>query len=327
MTTRGTRFTAIDAAPGARHLAGWQRAGDADSRTALLGDYTIEAIIWLDALPSNIVTIIDYSLGDVDDLARNTLISFQILTTGMIRTFWEYGAGTNQTLSQSAGDAVPTGRKVHVAIVATIAAGTRTVKVWIDGTLQETLATANEAAGGTSSEWHFGTRGDPMGFQSFADIIYQVKLSTVAVADATLEANAGALELSLDAGTFALWGCDAADTTDPVIELVSPAAGTDLAEAGFVTLRAYDVGDGLELVALWAVFSDEIDPVPIYLRSAFQGRFASRSSISGSGTLADPYLLVLAPSEMWERKTTARTVQLEADVIDAAGNLVALTVA
>ena len=76
--------------------------------------------------------------------------------------------------------------------------------------------------------------------------------------------------------TLVTLGADVPDTTAPVVELVSPAAGTELAESGFITVRTYDVGDGLLLVSVHAIFSDETDPVPIYWRSAFQGRFAAR---------------------------------------------------
>lgn len=114
------------------------------------------------------------------------------------------------------------------------------------------------------------------------------------------------------------------DTTDPTMTVVSPTPGTELAVDAFLRVQIGDAG-GLSLVALYLVRSNQATPELVYWRDAFVGEFAARSTISGSGTVVDPYVLVIGPASGWVRGNRATTVQLEADVVDAAGNYARLS--
>ncbi len=121
------------------------------------------------------------------------------------------------------------------------------------------------------------------------------------------------------------WVVDSAtavpDITDPIITSVLPASAT-LQPDDLVECDVYDAASALTLVAVWVTISGEADPVPVYLRSAFVGRFAAHGTISGAGTVASPYHLSFKPAGRWPQ---GATVQLEVDAIDAAGNYVELT--
>lgn len=130
------------------------RAGDAASQTVLVGSYTIRFWIRADVLAAEPVS---YS-GINETLGDNDLFQVTILGTGKLSVFWEQGAGTNVTASQTAGTGLTLGAWSHVAITVDNSGATSTIKFYVGGTLQDTKTGVTKATGGTGANvaWFLG---------------------------------------------------------------------------------------------------------------------------------------------------------------------------
>jgi hypothetical protein len=176
-------------------------------------DWTVEAYIYLDALPSSEGAIYCYGAAG-ETQAANVQCSFLVVSTGKLRTRWESGAGVDRVTTQVAGGALVAGTWYHVAAVKTGG----NVLFYIDGVLQDTVAYAANADGGGSA-YHFGF-GTEIGTVVIPGRIAGIRISSAALSGATIAADAALISTTCDMGVIAstafYWKCQeaVADSND-----------------------------------------------------------------------------------------------------------------
>jgi hypothetical protein len=176
-------------------------------------DWTIEAYVYLDALPAGEAAIYCYGAGG-ETQAANVQASFVILPTGKLRTRWETGVGTDRLTTQVNGGAIAIGTWYHVAAVKTGGS----VLFYINGVLQDTVAYPANADGGTTA-YHFGF-GTEIGVQVISGRIAGIRVSSTARDGAVIAADAALInttcDMGVDADTAFYWKCQeaVADTND-----------------------------------------------------------------------------------------------------------------
>lgn len=181
--------------------------------TTYQGSWTFEAYIFVNALGTNDL----YSYGaSGESLATNIQMSISITAGGKIQAYWEYGAGgSDQTVIQVAGSAITAGSWFHIAVAKDSVA--KNVLFYINGTLQDTVAYVNEAAGGTSATHFLASR--VASGATFVGRVCDIRISNIVRDAATIAADAALISTTCqqpnDANTYILWRMqEAADAVD-----------------------------------------------------------------------------------------------------------------
>lgn len=103
-------------------------SGDAAANNALVADWTAEGWIWVEETDDQ-GTVFTYRRS-----GSNALGSIHVQANGALRCFWEHSSGTDVNLTTSGNGYIPTRQWVHLAMRVTVAAGTRTVELFVNGT-------------------------------------------------------------------------------------------------------------------------------------------------------------------------------------------------
>lgn len=135
----------------------FSRAGTLGFATPISGSWTIAAIVRIEELqPTEAYRFFTISAtGETEATNYQIYVGFDPTARGAPFSFWEYGAGTNQTYISNKC-LVPVGIPVHAAWVKDAAA--RTVSFYIDGHMvdQTTYTAGQEATGGGSCTTSIG---------------------------------------------------------------------------------------------------------------------------------------------------------------------------
>lgn len=215
-----------------------KRVTDGTLAAVLTGDWSFEAWIYLEAMPSSDYMIIE-SGGIGETSATNITIQFTVTPTGAITIFWEYGAGVNYTFT-TASTYITTGTWYHIALTCGVSAGNRTAKLYIDGAYKE-QTTGTNAEGGTDATLAIGysTVGSN---RPFFGGICEARLSDVERSAVEIAASAATHRHAVDAGTFALWRMDEAPEVEDeagrfALNPDSPANGTPIGYSSLSSSR------------------------------------------------------------------------------------------
>jgi len=154
-------------------------AADSATRTMLLGDWTIEALINRTAGQTDgFGTIWAYAAaGEGED--TNALADLSIGTTGRILYYWERSAGTDVTGNTT--DTISDGAWHHVAITKKYNGVNYDVIAYIDGAPSQTFSGLLNATGGTNTGMRMAT-GVYGGSTTdrFKGLIDEIRVSSVA---------------------------------------------------------------------------------------------------------------------------------------------------
>jgi len=176
---------------------------DATMSSALVGDWTWEAWIYIDEFTGT-DTWFDIG-GSGESEATNFLARIQITASGYLQLFWEHGSGTNATVTQAAGSTISLRTWTYVAITADVNGANRDVSFFVDsGTAQDTGSDTN-ASGGTSISGAIGY--DVSAGSDISGAIGRIRLSNVVRTGTELNNNATSTTKTFanDGSTLALW--------------------------------------------------------------------------------------------------------------------------
>ena len=164
-------------------------SGDIGFSSPINGDWTIEALVIPGDWASNAIRIFSIAgVGETEATNYQAAISFAV-TTGELICFWEYGAGTNVTISSTF---IPT--KFTPYWVSAVKDGTaNTVTFYINGRLISSISYANEPTGGTDASvvtriGHDGT-GNTGNFTIGHVCVWASKLTAAQIRDHALAAG------------------------------------------------------------------------------------------------------------------------------------------
>lgn len=187
-------------------------AGNAAMGTALLGEWTIEAWIRIDAFGS----AIDSRIIDIQDATRR-YVWFSISAVGRLEVFWHSGAGVSQFIDEATTTLV-IGTVYHVAAKkVSLGGGNYRVDFFVNGLkISSSASTPNSSASGAPTSV---TLGSGVGGAPFFGIIDDVRISKILRTDAEIFESyrrgsssqirgIAAQGHKLDANTLALWRLD-----------------------------------------------------------------------------------------------------------------------
>lgn len=134
---------------------------------------TIEAWIW--RAPSGIDRGI-VSVGGVGETQATNYVAYvRILASGFIELFWESGPGNNRQAIQAAGITVPVEQWTHIAVTWNQFGFNKSVRFYIDGSLQDTQSDVS-GNGGQSSDIAYGS--NTGGLAPFFGMIGSIHIQT-----------------------------------------------------------------------------------------------------------------------------------------------------
>lgn len=190
------------ATTGAAYLT---RAGDAASAAALTGSYTWRKWVIPETLGQGEMFALT---GPSESPGDNCLLQVAVLGSGFIQLFWEFSSGTNVTMTQNTGVAMVAGGWYHLAITVDNSGGTSTVKLYINGTLQQTFSGITKATGGTTATWFLGCSG-PSPAAAFRGAVTGLCIDTVVRTGVEIAAYAALTNYThpTDGSTFVAWHC------------------------------------------------------------------------------------------------------------------------
>jgi hypothetical protein len=185
----------------------FSRANATAMTTMWQGEWTIECWVRLDSLAAA-QTIISYGASG-ESAATNYQVRLQVGTNGLMSMFWEYGgaAATNMVITAVAGT-LAINTVYHVACRKKLVGGSYVVSFWVNGIKVDEQTAAANADGGTTCVLEIG-RDAGAAASFFAGFMRSLRVSSSALADATILADAGdSTQMhATDAGTFAHWKC------------------------------------------------------------------------------------------------------------------------
>lgn len=189
---------------------GFTRTGVAADATLCVGSWTVEMFIKLGAfaVAGQLDPIITYGgVFATETEVANQLMCIRVTETGKISILHENLAGVDNLCTQTAGVGLTVGTWTHLAVVKDSVA--KTYKVYVGGTLQDTLSYANEATGGTTTPvWSIGLLGTA-GSRHLSGVLSDIRVSNIARSGATITADAALISTTgqhaVDANTYAMW--------------------------------------------------------------------------------------------------------------------------
>lgn len=117
--------------------------------------------------------------GSGEDASDNILYFVRTDSSSKLQIVWEYGDGSNETVTTSTSDAITTGSWQHIVVVRDVSENK--VTFYIDGS-SEDVSYTNDATGGTDTDFFIGS------FYGQA-IVYDGLIDDVAVFDRVLTSN------------------------------------------------------------------------------------------------------------------------------------------
>jgi len=159
----------------------------------ITGDLTLEAWVNVDDL-SSVRTILSKA-NNTETAADNHQYTLRIETDGDLTLFWEYGSGSNEQATTTAGGYVKEGELVHIAVARDVSANN--VLFYVNGVLVETISYTNDPTDGGSSDFFIGVgQGDSQYFDGtlrevrvFDDIRTQSEILADAMTANVTDAN------------------------------------------------------------------------------------------------------------------------------------------
>lgn len=166
------------------------------------GDWTIE--MYIRPAGSLTATSVILAYAGTGELQTGNIQMTFGQVNGKLRTSWEFNAGTDVVTTQVAGATLAIDTDYHVAMVKS---GTNML-FYINGTLQDTVAFANQPNGGSLATWLFGAVSG-VGTAAFSGMVKDIKISNVARNAAYIAADAALMTTTstqpVDANTVWLW--------------------------------------------------------------------------------------------------------------------------
>lgn len=181
------------------------RAGDASSTSLLVGSYTLRFWVCPDSLASEIIAY----TGPSETTADNALLQLTVLGTGLLSIFWEFSTGTNVTTNQTTGTGLAVGIWRHVAITVDNSGATSTIKIYVAGTLQQTITGVTKATGGSTATWFIGCSGTSPA-SGFLGAVTGLCIDSVVRTGTEITTYAGlgaSVAAPTDGSTFVGWHC------------------------------------------------------------------------------------------------------------------------
>jgi hypothetical protein len=152
----------------------------------LLGDWTMEFRMYLDALPDAADSGMVFTVRGfgTDTEINNNLMRIQIQDDGSLTTFWEYDEGQNVTLT-FANTVVPVGQWFTLSCRGVLSGPNRTLYMYVDGVQGDTPQVGQAATGGANTI--FGLFGRPLGIGAgTVDRVIRGRISSFHWADTDL---------------------------------------------------------------------------------------------------------------------------------------------
>lgn len=168
--------------PNSNYLSG---PGSAAAVTALTGEWTVEAWIWLNVTWANLGTITSYTTTG-ETTATNTLLAFRVLANRTLQSIWENGAGVDVAANLT-DTVLLMARWYHVAARKKLNGGLYDVTFFLNGEPVGTFTGLANASGGTSAIWYVG--GTTAINEGFNGSIDDVRVSTVPRLDEEIKAS------------------------------------------------------------------------------------------------------------------------------------------
>ncbi len=181
-----------------------RRAMDTTLASTLTGNWTFEAWIYLDSLPSGSDYMIVETGGTGETVPTNILVQLLVTSVGKITVLWEYGSGTNYTFTTTSAY-ITAGTWYHLAATFSVSGGNRTFKLYVDGDYKE-QTTGTNAEGGTDGLLTIGYSSVGSD-RPFYGKICEVRISNVERTATEILADASVSDYrhTLDGNTFAFW--------------------------------------------------------------------------------------------------------------------------
>lgn len=181
------------------------RTGETFFSSLLTGDFTIECWVYVEDLADvgNQVIFMYAGVGETE--ITNSLFQVETATDGKIVVTWEYGAGVDATFTTTS--AYLTSKTwYHLTVSCVVATGTRTAKIYVDGSFKESTSDTN-ASGGTTADLQVGWSGSD---RKFYGAIADMRLSDKERSAAEIAVSAAATDFKhlLDSDTASLWRFD-----------------------------------------------------------------------------------------------------------------------
>ena len=145
----------------------------------LLGEMT--AMAWINPSVFGSCMIFGFG-GNGESLPTNILWSIGLETSGRLRVFHEYGAGSNE-LYNTANYTLREGLDQHVAI--SRSADGLTYKIYVNGVFVETIVTANAPADGSSGFITVGA--DPGGLDPYSGAVWDIAVFDSQLTDVQIQ--------------------------------------------------------------------------------------------------------------------------------------------
>jgi concanavalin A-like lectin/glucanase superfamily protein len=129
--------------------------GDA---AAMAGNWTVKCWVYLDTI-SGTQAFFNYAGdGSLDTQATNYLMSLRVDASGVVRMFWEQGAGVNVDTGAPSGTVTAAAWHLIAAVKEndSVNIGKKKLTFYLDGASLGSVSNLTNADGGTLAQWHYG---------------------------------------------------------------------------------------------------------------------------------------------------------------------------
>jgi hypothetical protein len=167
---------------------------DATLLTHVKSDWTLEAWVYLEELPSagnSYIVLAVTGPSNNETPADNKLLMFEVDENGRLELWWEYGSGANAAVVQTTGTQITVRTWHYIAVTAEVNGADRDVELFIDSGTPVATGSDTNASDGDDAECWIGRDDSAAGDKkNFWGMMSQMRFSTTVRSTAELNANA-----------------------------------------------------------------------------------------------------------------------------------------